>query len=418
MKTLTVLEHERLPIGGRGEKRLSWEQARCLERLSPHFPGRGLLWGRSHVSFRQYCGVVGLGDVQVEILPKIAGRENEPGSCRQVLIRMLERTGRLHSLPGETRLDLQKHHFLDVVIRHFCDELFREVRRGLIHDYVERREALPVMRGRLLVEKQLRRGPGPVNRFDCVYEEFDADNLYNQVIKRTLRVLWAWSRQPKTRERLGQLLHHFHEVSDMPVTVEQAADLRVDRTRKRYQRILDMCRWFLAGKSPDVTAGEHRLFCMVFDMNRLFEDFTAHCLSGYVSDRGLVVKTQGPRRALAWDAYSGAELYTMMPDITVMAEGRPLIILDCKWKLLDSGKKRYGVSGSDLYQLHAYSMRYGCMNLGLLYPHQASLGGRAPVIKLGDAMLHVLPLDLTMLVSGHDAFERHLAALLDTAYFR
>ncbi len=123
MKTLTVLEHERLPIGGGAEKKLSPKQARLLEKLEPGFPGQGLLWGNGHVSFRQFCGVVGLGDVQVEILPKITGQESQPGVCRTVLIAMLEKVGRLHTIPGETQMDLQNHHFLDVVIRHFCELL-------------------------------------------------------------------------------------------------------------------------------------------------------------------------------------------------------------------------------------------------------------------------------------------------------
>ena len=51
--------------------------------------------------------------------------------------------------------------------------------------------------------------------------------------------------------------------------------------------------------------------------------------------------------------------------------------MDAKWKLLAPGKRgRGGVADADLYQLYAYTRRYGCTRSVLLYPFVPGLEPR------------------------------------------
>ena len=50
--------------------------------------------------------------------------------------------------------------------------------------------------------------------------------------------------------------------------------------------------------------------------------------------------------------------------------------MDTKWKVLSGRSTRGGVSDSDLYQLFAYTRRYGCARSILLYPHVSGLEPR------------------------------------------
>jgi hypothetical protein len=47
--------------------------------------------------------------------------------------------------------------------------------------------------------------------------------------------------------------------------------------------------------------------------------------------------------------------------------------LDAKWKILDATYADLGVDGADIYQLATYSGRYGCENVGLVYPATSSI---------------------------------------------
>ena len=59
----------------------------------------------------------------------------------------------------------------------------------------------------------------------------------------------------------------------------------------------------------------------------------------------------------------------MRPDIVLETKGpsAQTLIIDTKYKLLEEDKKE-GVSQPDLYQMHAYSRKYSCVDVVMLYP--------------------------------------------------
>ena len=58
------------------------------------------------------------------------------------------------------------------------------------------------------------------------------------------------------------------------------------------------------------------------------------------------------------------------PDIliTKATDGDQQFVLDTKWKQLSGKGVRDGVGRNDLFQLYAYTKRYGCQRSVLLYP--------------------------------------------------
>lgn len=75
-------------------------------------------------------------------------------------------------------------------------------------------------------------------------------------------------------------------------------------------------------------------------------------------------------RRYLFQSTTGKKILQMAPDILIRdPEGNHLVI-DTKWKRLksDNLKSQSNVSSSDLYQLYAYTHRYGCRQSILLYP--------------------------------------------------
>ena len=60
--------------------------------------------------------------------------------------------------------------------------------------------------------------------------------------------------------------------------------------------------------------------------------------------------------------------FQLKPGIILRKNGEVRLIIDTKYKILD-GKERYlGISQSDIYQMFAYSHKFNCNKIILLYP--------------------------------------------------
>ena len=400
METLTLIEHESLPIRDKrspGDRWLAPDQVTALGKVEKMFPVRPFAWGARSVKFAQYCGVISLGNLTLEILPKVYGKEQEPGACRQTLVRMLQKARLLKTLRGGTaEVALQRHSLLEVFILHFCDLLHAELTQGMIRHYVTKEENLPLLRGRLRVEKQLKENLAHRERLYCQYDELSADNAHNRIIKFVLRLLMKLTTGVTVRKQLTELLMRFDNIADVVVAPAAVDALHFDRVTTRYEPIFDQCRWFLQGLSPDVTSGDKSCLTLLFDMNRLFESYVASMLRKVAGQRGLKMREQGPRKFMAVREAPNQQLFMMKPDMVFIDENDGHVaIADAKWKLLDETDKKMGISQGDLYQIASYATRYGVNNLALIYPMHEGLTEPVKFNLLNTtATVTVLPLDI------------------------
>ena len=374
MTTIRVVEHERLPIKkDGGQHALTPRQKESLERLLPTLPSGAVKWGHKEVRFSQHCGVIGLGGDTIEVLPKIYGRD-DPGAGRNVLLRMLYLARRMNIAPvSAAGINLQRHRLLDVFIRNFCEELFAQLRKGALLRYVHREENLPVLRGRLLIDRQLKLNSGRPERLYCAFDELVEDNIYNQYIKCALKVVHGQARSLPAKRAATELLYRFDGVRDYRPEECRGWSLPERRDAKRFAGVFRQCGWFLRGLGQDVRAGEQESLSVLFNMNRLFEEFIAAKLRKETHGCGFRVRAQGPQRYLAREA-NGVDRFLMKPDITFLGPGeRVLAVFDTKWKALSESKTAYGVAQADMYQMVAYGMRYQCGNLTLIYPKQKKI---------------------------------------------
>src|SRR5262249_11876948 len=92
--------------------------------------------------------------------------------------------------------------------------------------------------------------------------------------------------------------------------------------------------------------------------------------------RDVEVFPQAARRKRHLLESDGTGVLRLEPDILVEGPGVRLV-MDTKWKLLALGRRgRGGVAEGDLYQLYAYTRRYGSQRSVLLYPYTPGLQAR------------------------------------------
>jgi 5-methylcytosine-specific restriction enzyme subunit McrC len=414
MAVIQVVEHQRLPISedGGGDS-ISTAQAETLARLAPSLPSGAIAWEHRAIKFAQYCGVISLGEDTIEILPKIYGKETDPGSCRTILIKMLYAARRLKTPhAGTAAISLQRHHLLDVFIRHFCEELFAQLREGMLRSYVTRENNLPVLRGKLLFDQQIRHNVVHKEKLYCQYDELIEDNRYNRIIKYALQIVAKAAVSGATKRQITELLYRFESVADEAFTVRDLERLQYNRVIERYRYVFEQCAWFIQGLSQDVIAGKKQSLTLLFDMNRLFEDFVASKLKRIAWRHNFKLRTQGPQRYMLREPITGRSLFMMKPDISLLSpNGQVAEILDTKWKLLSAEDSKYGISQGDLYQMASYGVRYGCKQLTLIYPAQSSIEKDYLLFDVENAafQIQILFVDVAEMTIGSHHLEKTFA---------
>ena len=378
-EVLTVVEHEAIPVvHSRTSKRkeLGQKHASLLEKLEKKFPAKAWSWGNKEIKFASHCGVISLGDLSIEILPKIYGVEAEDrGSSRNTLIRMLSKARRLklHEV-GPAGISPQKRNLLDIFILHFCERLRIQLTRGMIRKYIKREKNLNVLRGKLIIAQQFKRNFVHKEKLFCRYDELSADNAYNKILKYVLGILLKSATGNRALREVSELHARFEPVTDSVADISTLDSLSFDRLTERYEPIFDQCRYFLEGLYPDVIAGKKSCLSLLFDMNRLFEAYVASELRKEANIQGLRLREQGPLKYFAKLDDSGEPVFRMKPDLSfVDKKNQVVMIADTKWKMLDEGEKNLGISQADMYQMGSYASRYGVKCLALLYPMQEKL---------------------------------------------
>ena len=404
-EVLTVVEHESVPVvhsRTRGQKELEEKHTDMLKRLEGKLPAKAWSWGNREIKFASHCGVISLGDLSVEILPKIHGIEaNDVESSRKALVHMLYRAQHLKlSKAGTAGINPQKRFLLDIFILHFCEQLHAQLTRGMIRKYVRREKNLNVLRGKLKIGEHLKQNLAHRERLFCQYDELSSDNVYNQILKHALGIMLKRAKGSRALQQVSELLARFEPISDFVTDAASAADsLSFDRMTDRYEKIFEQCGFFLRGFYPGVTKGKKDCLALLFDMNRLFEAYVGTELRGETRGKDIRIREQKSQRYFAKREDSGKPVFMMKPDFSFLNKTKdPVAIADAKWKVLDEGEKDLGISQADMYQIGSYASRYRVKFLVLLYPLQEKL--TKPVyMKLEgtEARLLVQPVD----ISGH-----------------
>jgi 5-methylcytosine-specific restriction enzyme subunit McrC len=393
LRRLVVLEHELVPVRHRNEDDalasdidswLSDAEAEALLALNENRKGFcQRVWGG--VKFAQFCGVVRLPHVVVEILPKVGlGDVREAGEEAQARAKLLAMLRTARRLPvtrvADTPQSSVRAPLLDAFIAAFLDCALDQAHRGLLTRYVSHAEDLPLIKGRFHAAGHIRRNLGRPHLLHCEHDEFTVDNSYNRAVVAALEACRHWMQGADTQRLWFEVQARWTGVALTKMTAKQVARLPRDRTTHRYEALLTWCEWLLSLTSPSMGRGISDAPGLLFDMNKLFEAHVAAVVASTV-EPGDRMETQGPERALG--QCNGLGVFTLKPDITVwreegLAGQRIRRIIDAKWKRLDPSSQDFGVRESDVYQLLAYAIAYGCDTVELFYPRPAMTACSSP----------------------------------------
>lgn len=357
------------------EDRLFDRLYRLEQRLSREH-GQIFKWKRHEAQPTSWVGVIQMQGLQLEIVPKIDAvgpGEEDVEEARRNLLYMLGVAGDVPIRFRETaNFATRKAPLGETLVAIFAKRLVAELLRGPERSYRKQEENLRLYKGKLKVAAQLRHNAAHRARFFCEYDEFTQDTDLNRAFKGACRLLTASMRLPKTLEQLGHALLLLEDVGDVEVTPTLLDRVVIDRKNARFEELFVFCRMLLEGHTPGVAAGGTRTYSLLFDMNRVFEEFVAAFLRKRVMPGlpgyRLVVQGRSQGKYLVREA--GRGLLRLKPDLAIIGPTGERLVTDTKWKRLQPEKvnRRARIGAADLYQLYAYSHRFDAHRSLLLYP--------------------------------------------------
>lgn len=342
---LTLREEDRplvAQLSGGGARRVAIDELRAGLRIGA----------------RSWVGVVRFADFDLVVEPKLAG--DQVG-----LVELLAFTmglAALRRLAGGRTIEITAGglDLFDLLALLFAEECDRTLRAGILADYVTREGSLPVLRGRLLADRQLTRHFGRVDRLACRYDERTSDIPENVILAAALEVCAGRVADEDVRLRVRRLAAFVGEVCD-----SVGADLRRIRETLVYTRLNAHYReahelaWFILDGLgiPDLLRlGATHGFAFLLDMNTLFERFIWLVLERLAAPRGLRVRYQRQDRSILWDAGANRPYGSVIPDLLLDRPGSAgTLAIDAKYKAYEAKK----LSNDDLYQTFLYAFAYG-----------------------------------------------------------
>lgn len=357
---IQVFEHQVLKVDG---KQLTQQHLDALAYFDEQHQHQYFTLVHKGVRFRQYVGVLQVGQLTIEILPKTDQHSTNHQQWQKVLLELLHacRFVKIDAI-SKAPLQLKTSPLLWLYLELFVQEVELLITRGLQKSYQKKEKNDTTWKGQILFEKHLQKNLTSPHKIYTTQQTYTYEHPIHQVLYQALKIVGQFWISPSLKNKIDYLLRVFPVQQVIKPTELLFQQLERLPTFKNYQAALDLARMITLQYSPDIQAGNCPVLAILFDMNQLFEHFI------YQQLRTKLDKTWTVKSQLSKPFWASRNL---RPDILLQQESQNYI-LDTKWKIL----QRPSPSDEDLRQMYAYNHTFEATRSLLIYPNVFDLAPR------------------------------------------
>ena len=351
----------------------------------------------TYIKAGNYIGSIKYGGNTVHIIPKTLENGIKKYSETELLkisnknlLWWLSRCSKINFPKTFSSWDTRTFSFLDILIHLFANLTRDDLTYNKHQSYIEKEESIETLRGRIDFSKYATNYyTGNSHDLPCVYDSLEINNLYNQVVKHTSKLLLKHTDNEEIKKYLQEITWILDDVDDIFLTALDCDRVVISPLNDNMKIILDYCKMFLSGMSIKSDENDLEIFTFLIPTAKLFEDF----LFGFIKDEfqyKLGIKDIinqgdqfGKQRPLAQKKDETDTVinqsFRLKPDIYISRNFND-IILDTKYKVIynkedaiEIDRKKSDVSVSDVYRMLAYTVKLNVNTCHLIYPYAVGL---------------------------------------------
>ena len=356
--SITVYEHDRLTTDNAS---FNHKHLNALLKLNEYHNFDYFDPIPNGVKFKQYVGIIQVDGLSIEILPK-ADKDNSSADWKGLLLQMLKACGHLKaSSAGSANVKRQHLNLLEVYFELYLTEIEILIHRGLVKKYRKKTGNVKSLKGKLEFAGNIRHNLVHKERFFTTHQVYDYDHLLHQTLAHALEILEQFCKGSYLFDRCKRVLLNFPEITPLKVTKKQLEGIVLNRKTAPYSQALELARLIILNYSPDISTGREKMISLLFDMNRLWEEFILIQIRKELAGTSYSVKGQDSQ------TFIGSNY--LKPDIVIQhdIDSKKVYIIDTKWKRPQNKSS----SISDLRQMYAYNRFWKAQKAMLLYPGES-----------------------------------------------
>lgn len=400
-KVVRVLEHSRvaLPAG--------FDTAQIRERLEVTAARTGRsafdIRGR-HLYAKDVVGVVDIGSLVVEILPK-THESSSPDQAQSFLIELLQFTSAdTHMSVSAADIDAGQGGLLEVLLAWIVRSVLHLVQHSVPRRYVVREEKSTSVRGRINLHHLAVARPGKAFELSVRHAPLSPDHPMMGIVRWLMNEVFAFARSAVTRSRCKAVLEYLSEVQTIEPGPEDFRALRLQPLEEDWSPVLRFAEVLAQQLSPNPTrAGSIPSIAVLFTLHDLFESTLREIFRGVLPDFGLRV---GPRRStylLRPEAASANHILNLNPDFLFHGKFTEFAIGDAKWKEILRSDGTVQLTQADAYQMVTYLLALDSQVGFLFCPNFSSASAALRLsswrVETGGQSLHIVGISVPQLIA-------------------
>ena len=310
-----------------------------------------------------WVGVIKYKNTHFQILPKLICNNGDKENILKNLIFMLSYTKKLDiKTSNEARLSTAKNPFIEILIREYGKSLFECLKRLTPKKYVREENNLNYLRGKIKFSENIRNNSSNRAKFYCEYDEFSENNILNQLFLFVSTCLYNISNDSYNKKILKFIINYYSDIQLVRFDKFKAEKIKLYRNQELFKKPFNLAKMFIEKTSVDLSKNKFENITLIWDMNKLFEEFVFEIMKKHEAEFGCKLTAQRRKKLLVGDTSKKRNTFV---DILIEKNDGEKIILDTKYKKFASSDD---FSNADVFQVSTYCLLHNTNHAILLYP--------------------------------------------------
>lgn len=365
---------------------------------------------RHGIETTSWVGVIKYKKHQFQILPKLICDNGNTENILKNLIFMLSYTKKLDIRTSDTaKLSNSKNPFIEILIREYAKSLFECLKRITPKKYVREEDNLNYLKGKIKFTENIRYNCSNQAKFYCEYDEYSENNILNQLFLFVSTCLYNISNDSYNKKTLKFIINYYADIKLISFDRFKAGKIKLSRNQELFKKPFNLAKMFIEKTSVDLSKNKFENITLIWDMNKLFEEFVFEIMKKFKDKLGYKLVAQKGRRLLKND--TSKKRNTFVDIMVEKGDGEELerIVLDTKYKKFVSSDD---FSNADVFQVSTYCLLHNANKAVLIYPRWNKEVPKVSSFKLNTDEKDI-KIDFKTIDLCYTNLKQHLEKILD-----